>query len=52
MTHFIIGYHISPVKGQTNYCNNNLLTLDVKQLNKIIRFFHTLGALWDDYELT
>ena len=34
---------------QTNYCNNNPLTLDGKQLNKIIKlyFFHTLKALWD-----
>ena len=28
---------------------NNLLTLDVKQLNKVIKFddFYTLKALWD-----
>ena len=34
----------------SNYCNNNPLTLDVKQLNKIIKlyYFHTLKALWDD----
>ena len=34
---------------QTNYCNNNLLTLDVKQLNKIMKlyYFYTLKALWD-----
>ena len=34
---------------QTNYCNNNPLTLGVKQLNKIIKlyFFHTLKALGD-----
>ena len=49
MTHFIIAYHISLVKVQTNYCNNNPLTLDVKQLNKTIKlyYFHTLKALWD-----
>ena len=37
------------MKVQTNYCNNNLLILDVKQLNKIIKlyYFHTLKALWD-----
>ena len=50
VTHFIIAYHISLVKVQTNYCNNNPLTLDVKQLNKNIKlyYFHTLKALWDD----
>ena len=49
VTHFIIAYHISLVKDQTNYCNNNLSILDVKQLNKIIKLyhFHTLKALWD-----
>ena len=49
MPHFIIAYHISLVKVQTNYCNNNLLILDVKQLNKIIKLYylHTLKALWD-----
>ena len=31
---FITTYHISPVNFQTNYCNNNLLILDVKQLKK------------------
>ena len=47
--HFIIPHHISLVKVQTNYCNNNLLNLDVKQLNKIIKlcYFHILKALWD-----
>ena len=43
-------YHISLVKVQTNYCNNNIpLTLDVKQLNKTIKlyYFHNLKALWD-----
>ena len=46
---FIIAYHISLVKVQTNYCNNNPLTLDVKHLNKIIKFyyFRTLNALWN-----
>ena len=49
MTHFIIAYHISQVSVQTNYCNNNLLTLGVKQLNKIMKlyYFYTLKALWD-----
>ena len=28
---------LSLVNVQTNYCNNNLLILDVKQLNKIIK---------------
>ena len=34
---------------QTNYCKNNLLILDVKQLNKIMKlyYFYTLKALWD-----
>ena len=34
---------------QSNYCNNNLLILDVKQLNKIMKLynFSTLKALWD-----
>ena len=34
---------------QTNYSNNNLLILYVKQLNKIIKlyYFYTLKALWD-----
>ena len=37
------------MKVQDNYCNNNLLILDVKQLNKIIKlyYFHTLKELWD-----
>ena len=49
MAHYIIAYHISLVNVQTNYCNNNLLILDVKQLNKIMKlyYFHTLKALWD-----
>ena len=49
MAHFIITYRISLVKAQTNYCNNNLLILDIEQLNKIIKryYFYTLKALWD-----
>ena len=49
VTHFIIAYHISLVNVPTNYCNNNLLTLNVKQLNKIMKlyYFYTLKALWD-----
>ena len=49
MTHFIIAYYISLVNVQTNYCNNNLLVLDVKKLNKIMKlcYFDTLKALWD-----
>ena len=37
------------MKAQSNYCNNNLLTVDVEQLNKIMKFYysHTLKALWD-----
>ena len=37
------------MKAQTNYCNNNLLILKVKQLNKTMKLycFHTLRALWD-----
>ena len=33
---------------ETNYCNNNLLILDVKQLNKIMKlyYFYTLKAMW------
>ena len=48
VTHFIIAYHIYLVNVETNYCNNNLLVLDVKQLNKIVKFyyFYTLKALW------
>ena len=47
--HYIITYHISLVNVQTNYCNNKLLILDVKQLNKIMKlyYFHTLKALRD-----
>ena len=49
LTHFIIAYHISLMKNQANYCNNNPLILDVKQLNKIMKlyYFHALKALWD-----
>ena len=49
MTHFIIAYYISLAKVQTNCRNNNLLILDVKQLNKIMKlyYFHALKALWD-----
>ena len=49
VTYFIIAYHISLVKVQDNYCNNNLFIVDVKQLNKIIKlyYFHTLKVLWD-----
>ena len=49
MAHFIIAYHISLVNVTTNYCNNDILILDVKQLNKIMKlyYFNTLKALWD-----
>ena len=49
MTHFIIAYHISLDNIQTNYCDNNLLILDVKQLSKLMKlyYFYTLKALWD-----
>ena len=49
MAHFIIVYQISLVKIQDNYRNNNLLILDVRQLNKIIKLYylHILKALWD-----
>ena len=51
---FILAYHISLVNVQTNYCNNNLLILDVKQLNKIMKlyYFYTLKALWDGQDKT
>ena len=50
MIHFIIAYLISLVNVQTNYCNSNLLILDVKQLNIIMKlyYFYTLKALWYD----
>ena len=37
------------MNAQTNYCNNNLLILDIEQLNKIMKlyYFYTLKALWD-----
>ena len=37
------------MKVQDNNCNNNLLILNIKQLNKITKlyYFHTLKALWD-----
>ena len=49
VTHFIIAYHVPLVNVQTNYCNNNLLILDVKQLNGNMKpyYFYTLKALWD-----
>ena len=47
--HLIIAYHISLLKVQGNYFNNNLLILNVKQLNKFVKLycFHTLKALWN-----
>ena len=48
VTHFIIAYQISLVNVQTNYCNKNLLILDVN--SKIIMklyYFYTSKALWD-----
>ena len=44
--HNIPLYHISLVSDQTNHCNNNLLILVVKQLNKIIKLYY-VKALWD-----
>ena len=37
------------MKAQTNYCNNDLLILDLKQLNKLMKiyYFHALKALLD-----
>ena len=46
---FIIAYHISLMTVQTNYCNNNPLILDAKQLNKnhetllVLYFKSTVG---------
>ena len=40
MTDFIITYRFSIVNVQTNYCNINLLILDVKQLNKIMKLYY------------
>ena len=44
---FIIAYSIFLVNVQINYCNNNLLILDVKQLKQIIKiyYFYTFKAL-------
>ena len=44
---FKIAYDISLVKDQTNYFKNSQLILDVKQLNKIMKFYyvHALKAL-------
>ena len=44
--HNIPLYQISLVSDQTNHCNNNLLILVVKQLNKIIKLYY-VKALWD-----
>ena len=51
---FMIAYHISLVKVQANCWNNNLLILDVKQLNKIMKlyYFHTLKVLSDGQDKT
>ena len=51
MAHFIIAYQISLVNVQTNYCNNDLLIFDVKQLDKMMKlhYYYTLKALWDDH---
>ena len=40
---------MSLVNVQTDYCNSNLLILDIKQLNKIMKlyYFYTLKTLWD-----
>ena len=40
MSHFIITYHIYLVNVQTNYYDNNLMILDVKQLNKIMKLYY------------
>ena len=40
VTLFIIAYYISPMNVQANYCNNNLLILDVKQLHKIMKLYY------------
>ena len=49
VAHFIIAYHISLVKVPSNCYNNNLLILDLKQLDKIMKFyfFHTVKTVWD-----
>ena len=43
-------YNCIPHFSQSNYCNNNLLLVDVRQLNKIMKlyYFYTLKAPWDD----
>ena len=43
---FMITCHISLVSVQDNYRNNNLLILDVKRLNKIMKLY-CLEALRD-----
>ena len=37
---------------QTNYCSNNLLIIDVKQLSKIMQiyYFQALKALWNSQD--
>ena len=35
------------MKVKINYCDNNILNFDVKQLNKIMKLY-TLKALWND----
>ena len=49
LTHFIIAYHISLVIVETNYCINNLLILNVKQLNEITKpyYFYNIKSLRD-----
>ena len=49
VTYSIIAHHVSLVKVQTNYYNNNILILDVKKLNKMMKLYHfrNLKALWD-----
>ena len=38
--HFIFAYHIFLVNDQTNYCDNNLLSLNVKQLNTVMELYY------------
>ena len=42
--------HTCSERSKTNYCNINLLILDEKQSNKIMKpyYFYTLKGLWDD----
>ena len=49
LAHFIIAYHNSLVKDQTNYYNKNQLILDVEQLNKTKKLYYcyAFNALWD-----